>query len=270
MERNVRLLVSYDGTDFHGWQFQPGLRTVEGVLRDVVTSVVRHPVNLIASGRTDAGVHATGQVVNFKTSSAVQDHRIGRAVQSRLPADVSVHAPRDVRRQFHATHSALSKLYRYRIHNAPSRPVVVANLRYAFHYWHALDLERMSQAAAHFVGTHDFTSMTPLCCVRETMVRTIYRCDVHRRLDEIQIDVEGSGFLYRQVRNMVGTLIEVGRGRWPPDSIADILSAKDRSQAGPTAPAMGLSLEWVRYPADLLRPDEVSRIDDPAAQGRDP
>ena len=129
--------------------------------------------------------------------------------------------------------------------------------RYAYHYWHDLDVDRMRAAAKHFLGPIDFTAMTPVGTVRETMVRTVRVCQVERYLDEVRIDVEGDGFLYNQVRIMAGTLIEVGRGRWSPDHVIDILKSRDRTQAGPTAPARGLCLRWVHYPPYLLRPEPV-------------
>jgi tRNA pseudouridine38-40 synthase len=255
MERNVRLLVCYDGTGFRGWQSQPGLRTVQGTLEDSLRRVLRHPFKLVASGRTDAGVHAVGQVANVVTSCDIPDNRLRHAVGARLPADVGVRAVDTVSMRFHATHSAVSKLYRYRIHNVSERPVAAFTQRYTHHFWVPLDVEAMHEAARHFVGTMDFTSMTPASCERETTVRTVFRCDVVRHLDEIRVDVKGSGFLYNQVRNMVGTLIEIGRGHWAPERVPAILEARDRSQAGPTAPALGLCLQWVRYPAELLRPE---------------
>lgn len=255
MDRNVRLLVSYDGTDFHGWQFQPGLRTVAGELSQALRRVLAHPVNLMASGRTDAGVHAAGQVVNFVTSCPIPSPKIRYAISARLPTDVAVLDSADVSAEFHATHSAVGKLYRYRIHNVPRRPVCRLAQRYTYHYWDPLDVGRMRAAASHFVGTMDFTAMASSGCRRETMVRSVFRCDIERHYDEVRIDVQGSGFLYNQVRNMVGTLIEVGRGHWAADRVAEILAGGDRARAGPTAPARGLCLQWVRYPAHLLRPD---------------
>ena len=254
MERNIRLLISYDGTDFHGWQDQPGLRTVQGVIEAIAVRVVRHPMGIRGSGRTDAGVHARGQVANFKTTCTIPTENLRRAIQSRLPADISLRRADEVHLDFFATASAASKLYRYRIHNRPQRPVDRHVQRYVYHCWHALDVDRMRSAAVHFIGEMDYSAMAGAGCVRESMVRRVLRCDVHRHYDEIRIDVEGTGFLYNQVRNMVGTLIEIGRGRWEPERLATILAGCDRRDAGPTAPARGLCLQWVRYPAELLRP----------------
>ncbi len=254
MARNLRLLLCYDGTDFHGWQFQPGFRTVQHTLQQQLRRVLRHEVTLVASGRTDAGVHAAGQVANVVTSCTIPCHKLRHAIGSRLPEDLGVRAVTEVAMDFHAIRSAAGKLYRYRIFNTPVRPVTRSIQRYAYHFWEPLDVHRMQEAASRFVGEKDFTSMAARRCVRQTMVRRVMRCDVERHLDEIRIDVEGGGFLYNQVRNMVGTLIDIGRGRWEPECIDEMLAGRDRSLAGPTAPAHGLSLQWVRYPAELLCP----------------
>ena len=257
MLRRIYMRIAFDGTEFHGWQRQAGVRTVQEVLETTMARVLRHPVKLIGSGRTDAGVHAAGHVEGFATDHQMPAEKMRHAIGSRLPGDLSVVDIRDVHPAFHATKSAISKLYRYRIHNHRNRPVERFTQRYAYHYWHPLDVDRMQVAARHFVGEMDFSALAPTGTVRETMVRTVVVCHVERHLDEIRIDVEGDGFLYNQVRNMVGTLIEVGRGRWAPDHVVDILSSRDRSQAGPTAPALGLCLGWVRYPPHLLRPERL-------------
>jgi len=246
--------VAFDGTDFHGWQAQPGFRTVQELLTATTQRALRHPVSISGSGRTDSGVHAAAHVCHFDTTCQFPVESMRHALGSRLPKDIAILAIRDVNREFHATRSAISKLYRYRIHNALGRPVERLSQSYAYHHWHDLDVDRMQVAARHFVGEMDFTSMTATRGIRECMVRRVIRCDIERHLDEIRIDVEGTGFLYRQVRNMVGTLMHIGCGRWEPDRLPEILASKDRSAAGPTAPACGLCLRWVRYPAHLLRP----------------
>lgn len=263
MTRTIYLLSAYDGTEFHGWQRQPALRTVQAVIEDAVRRVVRHPAGLVGCSRTDAGVHASGHASSFTTSSTIEAEKLCHAIGARLPADVAVLAVRDVLQGFHATHSALGKLYRYCIHNHTDRPVPQCRQRYTYHCWHPLDVNMMAEASRHFVGQMDFSALTPVRAVRESMVRRVIRCDVERHCDEVRIDVEGDGFLYQQVRTMVGTLIEVGRGKWPPALVAEILSSRDRRRAGPTAPAHGLCLKWVRYPPELLSP--VAAADDAAS-----
>lgn len=254
MTRTVSLLVAYDGTRFHGWQDQPGQRTVQGVLQEAIRRVVRHPMNLCGSGRTDAGVHAAGHVSHFVTTCPLEVGRMRHAIGSRLPRDVCVLAVRDVHADFDATRSAICKLYRYRIHNVKLRPVEHRVQRHTYHHWQPLDLDRMRAGARHFVGEKDFAAMAASGCVRKTTVRRIIRCDVERHLDEIRIDVEGTGFLYKQVRTMTGTLVNVGRGLIEPDRVAEILAGCDRTNAGPVVPARGLCLQWVRYPPQLLIP----------------
>jgi len=255
--RNIAMRVAFDGTDFHGWQTQPDLRTVQATIEQSLRRVCRHQINLTGSGRTDAGVHAAGHVSNFITNCKLPPSKLRHAVGSRLPKDISIVDLHEVHPDFHATQSAVSKLYRYRIFNARHRPVEQFVQRYTYHYWEPLDLQKMRAGAAHMVGTHDFSSMTPVQTQRETMVRTVLRCDVERDYDEVRIDVEGTGFLWRQVRNMVGTLLNVGRGHWPPEHVAEIIASKDRTIAGPTAPARGLCLQWVRYPPELLRHAQI-------------
>ena len=259
MERNIKLLIAYDGTDFHGWQRQPGLRTVQGEIEEIARRVMRHPLVLRGSGRTDAGVHAQGQVANFHTSSLIPAINIRRAIGSRLPKDIAILDSCEVHPDFVSSASAISKMYRYRLYARRRRPVTFHEQRYTYHCWTPLDIERMKEASRHFIGKMDYSAMASAGCVRESMVREVLRCHVYRHLDEVRIEVEGTGFLYNQVRNMVGTLVEIGRGHWEPDRLKDILASRDRSQAGPTAPAEGLSLQWVRYPVHLLQPPAVAQ-----------
>ena len=254
MARNIYMLIAYDGTEFHGWQYQIGQRTVQGVLEETLRHVVRHDVDLVGCGRTDAGVHAAGHVNSFRTTCAIPEDRLRHAIGARLATDLAILDARDVHAEFNARRSAASKLYRYRIYNATRRPVEHKTQRHTYHCWHRLDVDRMRDAATRFVGEMDFTAMTPKGVVRQSMVRTVLRCDVERHLSEVRIDVEGTGFLYNQVRNIAGTLLEIGRGLWEPQRVSEILESRDRANAGPTAPAKGLCLQWVRYPPHLLRP----------------
>jgi tRNA pseudouridine38-40 synthase len=264
--RNIRLLLAYDGTDFHGWQIQPGLRTVQDSVEQAVRRVVRHQVLVNGSGRTDAGVHASGQIANFETSSPMPCENLRRAIGGRLPKDVSLIHVCEAPDNFRASRHAVSKLYRYSIFSDPNRPVERHRQRYLYHFWHPLSIERMRAGAEYLVGRHDFAAFASAGHNRETTVRTVLGVRVCRWFEEIRVEVEGTGFLYNQVRNMVGTLIEVGRGHWEPEYVAEILASCDRSKAGPTAPARGLCLQWVRY--DMTRtytpdPRELARVHSP-------
>ena len=162
VERTIALWVAYDGTEFHGWQNQLDLRTVQSVLEDALRRVVRHPVNLMGSGRTDAGVHAAGHVSSFVTTCELDSQRLRHSIGSRLPNDLSLIALRDVHPHFHATRSAISKLYRYRIHNTTGRPVEHFTQRYTYHFWLPLDVEAMRAGASHYIGEQDFAAMAEI------------------------------------------------------------------------------------------------------------
>jgi tRNA pseudouridine38-40 synthase len=191
------------------------------------------------------------------------------AIGSRLPKDMTLVRARDVHPDFHATRSALSKCYRYQVYNASGRPVDELRDRFTYHFWHPLDDDRMREAAKSFIGLRDFSAMASKQSPRENYVRRVTRVSVFRRFREVIIEVEGEGFLYRQVRNMVGTLLEIGRGHWQPERVAWILDTLDRRNAGPTAPAKGLCLRWVRYPPELLHPPGLESTQDaPATDGR--
>lgn len=248
MVRNIKLVIAYDGTDFHGWQRQPNTRTVQGHIEQASRRVLRHQVDVIGSGRTDAGVHAAGQVANFMTTSSIPTDGIRPAIGSHLPKDVTLIHAAEVSPSFNATRSSRGKLYRYRVHNASGRPVERHAQRYTYHFWQRIEIEPMRQAARHMTGQLDFAAMASKGSPRESTIRTVQAIRIERRYDEIRFDVFGRGFLYNQVRNMVGTLIEVGRGYWRPERVAEIMAGRDRGLAGPTAPARGLCLQWVRYP----------------------
>lgn len=261
MMRNLMLTLAYDGTDFHGWQFQPGERTVQDCLEQALRRTLRHRVSLLGCSRTDSGVHAAGYVANLYTTSSAPDIGLTRSIGSRLPKDMALIHLTDVPLTFHATLSAVSKLYRYRIHNAPGRPCERLAQRSTYHCWQPLDIDAMRRAAVHWVGRHDFSSFASAGNKRQSNVRSIHRIEIHRTGREIGIDVEGDGFLYKQVRNMVGTLLEIGRGLWDADRAGPLLEAKDRTKAGPTAPARGLTLQWVRYRLPDLPPPSPSMLE---------
>ncbi len=256
MLRNLMMTLAYDGTEFHGWQFQPGMRTVQEALEQALRRTLRHRVNLLGCSRTDSGVHAAGYVAGILTPSEMREIAIMRSAGSRLPKDISLLNVREVPLTFHATRSSVSKLYRYRIHNAVTRPCESMNQSKVYHVWSHLDIDRMRAGAAPWIGLHDFSSFASAGNDRQHNVRTIHRIEIYRVGEEVRIDIEGDGFLYKQVRNMVGTLCEFGRGQWLPEISADILAAEDRTKAGPTAPARGLCLQWVKY--DLVNLPEPS------------
>lgn len=246
-ERIIRLDVAYDGTDFSGWQIQPVDRTVQGVIAAALAEMEQQPVTLYGAGRTDAGVHARGQVAHFVTQSRIPLSGYQKGLNAKLPPDVSILAATEAPARFHARFSARGKHYRYTILNAPARHPL--QCRYAWHRIPPLDVDAMHAGARALLGVQDFESFRSASCEREHAVRQIFRLDVTREGDQVLVDVEATAFLKQMVRILVGTLVEVGRGRHPPGWIAEVLSARDRTQAGPTAPPQGLCLEKVYYPA---------------------
>jgi tRNA pseudouridine38-40 synthase len=245
--RNVKLVVAYNGAGYHGWQRQAGgLDTIQQRLEEALVRVVRHPVVVFGAGRTDAGVHAAGQVASFYTTNlAIPLAGLVAATNSRLPRDIVVLSASQMTENFHAARSATGKTYRYRIYVAPIRPVELHKLVY--HYWRPLDAERMRQAAGLLVGEHDFRGFASSADQRDDTVRRIQSCQVAEAGSEIHVTIRGDGFLYQMVRNIVGTLIEIGRGHWPVERIDQILASRNRSDAGPTAPPDGLTLLCVHY-----------------------
>jgi len=258
--RNIKLVVAYNGAAYHGWQRQAeGIDTVQARIEDAAGAVLRHKVVVLGAGRTDAGVHAAGQVANFYTSNlAVPLRGLRRAMNSRLPADVAVVSAAPVPEGFHASRSAVGKTYRYRIYVPPARPPALA--AQVYHCWRPLDVEVMRAAALRLLGRHDFVGFATSADQRDNTVRTVFRCDVAEAGTEVLVTVQGDGFLYNMVRNIVGTLIEIGRGRWGPERIDRVLATRDRREAGPTAPPDGLYLVCVHYRSeDLLVPRNGTR-----------
>ncbi len=245
--RTFRLVLEYDGRDFEGWQAQAGARparTVQGVLAEALVSIGCPAARIQAAGRTDTGVHAEGQVVGVELERALAGPALVRALNARLPPDVAVTSVSEVAPGWHATDTARAKLYRYRIWNGAVRSPLRAG-RFA---WipERLAVDRMRSAAAVFVGTHDFSALRAAGSSAKTSVRTIRAIEIEGRAgDEISVDVLGEGFLRHMVRNLAGTLIEVGRGRFEVAEAGRILASRDRARAGPTAPAHGLTLARV-------------------------
>jgi tRNA pseudouridine38-40 synthase len=244
--RNIRLTIAYDGTDFSGWQTQPGQRTVQETLEHAIGTLTGDKsVRVNASGRTDAGVHAVGQVVNFPSTTHIRADKLASAINAHLPDDVVVKDAIDVVPAFDANRDAVRKLYRYVIHDGTVPDPFLR--RWCCHSRRPLDAAAMRRAAKPLRGQHDFHSFETGWPNRASSVRTITHLGVSRVGDWIWIDVEADGFLYNMVRAIAGTLINVGRGYWEEDRVAAILDAEDRRLAGPTAPAQGLFLMRVAY-----------------------
>ena len=247
--RSVQLTLAYDGTDYAGWQLQPGQPTVQAALEEALARVTGQQIRVVASGRTDAGVHARGQVVSLQLSGEMTAAVLQRALNAELPADVAVLEASDAPAGFHAIRDAIRKRYRYLLHDGPVRAVF--ERRYLWHWPTRLDADAMQRAARPLVGEHDFSSFESKGAERSTSVRRVSELTVRRGAgegaDTIEVEIEADGFLYNMVRAIVGTLTEVGRGARPETWPAKVLQATDRSQAGPTAPPQGLCLMGVEY-----------------------
>jgi len=243
--RNFKLVLGYDGTDFHGWQTQPGLRTVQQVLEDAIFALTREPLRVNASGRTDTGVHAVRQVVNFRSDTRLSPEALPRALNAHLPEDVVVKEAAVVPDTFDANRDAKRKLYRYVIHDGAVPELFLR--RYCHHARWRLDATAMARAADCLRGPHDFRCFETEWPNRASSVRTITHLAVNRMGHWIWLDVEADGFLYNMVRAIAGTLVNVGRGFWPDHEVEAILRSGDRTRAGPTAPARGLFLMRVTY-----------------------
>jgi tRNA pseudouridine38-40 synthase len=250
--RNVRLTLAYDGADFCGWQYQPQQRTVQGTLEAAIEQVTGVWARVCASSRTDAGVHALGQVVSFHTPTRLDNDTLRRALNAVLPFDVSVKNVRDAEPDFHATRDSIRKRYRYVMQDGRIRDPI--GRRYAWFIPHELDVAAMQEATMHLIGEHDFAAYETTGSERQSTVRTVYDLTVERRQtdhgERIIMEVEANGFLYNMVRNIAGTLAVVGRRKKPPTWLGDVLRSRDRRRAGMTAPPEALFLLWVKYPGD--------------------
>jgi tRNA pseudouridine38-40 synthase len=246
--RNIKLLLSYDGTDFSGWQRQADRRTVQQELEEALGLLTGEASTTTASGRTDAGVHALGQVVNFLTDWTHPPPVFVKGLNAYLPRDVRVLGASEVPQSFHATLDAKSKLYRYVIDN--HRIADPFERRYSYHMGKPLDVPLMHEAAQSLQGRHDFRSFETHWPNRTSSVRTIHHIAVKPVEAFVWIEVEADGFLYNMVRAIAGTLVLVGVKHWPPERVAQALTAEDRQAAGPTAPPQGLFLVRVRYGAE--------------------
>ena len=243
--RKIKLTVQYDGSRYHGWQIQPGEKTIQGELVEALSNLVGVRTYVHGASRTDAGVSALGQVGLFEIESPIPTENFADAINDRLPHEIVVTSAEEAPGGFDLFGSVKNKLYRYTIYTGHYRPVLRMNQ--CWHLSKKLNVPAMNQAAQLLVGTKDFKSFASAADRRESSVRTIFRCDVTAEDKWIYVNVEGDGFLYNMVRNIVGTLVEVGVGRWEPEKMDEILEAKDRTAAGRLAPPAGLCLMWIQY-----------------------
>jgi tRNA pseudouridine38-40 synthase len=244
--RNIKIILEYDGTGYHGWQRQPNGITIQETLENAIHRITKEMVTLIGSGRTDAGVHAVNQVANFRTASAIGCYHMMRGINSVLPYDIVVKEASDVEDEFHARYSAKSKIYCYQICNRPVRPALLKN--YSWHVYQAMDLTLMEQSLRVLVGTRDFSSFCGTDDDAASHVRTVMNTGIEKRgNNSIHVTVEADGFLRHMVRNIIGTVVDVGKGNLPLSEFIGIVEAQDRTKAGVTAPPQGLFLMEVRY-----------------------
>lgn len=243
--RNIKLTIRYDGTDYAGWQFQKNAVSIQETIQKALKKITGREANVIASGRTDAGVHAVAQIANFRTSSKIPLKNLRMALNGVLPDDIVITDVEEAKLKFHAQKNAASKLYRYTIYNKDFMDPLLR--RVASKCYFKIDIARMKRGAKHLIGRHDFTSFQTKDSPLKNAVRRIEYITIKREGDLVYIDIEADGFLYNMVRNIVGTLIDVGRGKFTAENVKEILAKKDKRSCGPTAAAKGLCLIKVRY-----------------------
>lgn len=243
--KRIKLIVAYDGTNYSGWQVQPNAETIEGVLNSTLSQLLHEEIKVTGASRTDAGVHSLGNVAVFDTNTRIPPEKIVYALNPFLPDDIVVQDSCEVPGDFHPRHCSSKKTYEYKILNR-TFSLPTRRLDTYFQYG-KLDVDKMQAAAEYLVGTHDFKSFCSANTSVETTVRKIYSLQVEKQGDVITIRVTGSGFLYNMVRIIAGTLIQAGRGELEPEKIRDILEARDRKAAGPTAPAHGLTMTGIDF-----------------------
>lgn len=243
--KRIKLVVAYDGTNYCGWQIQPNEPTIENELDKAIYELTKEKVHVTGASRTDTGVHALGNVAVFDTESSIPGERFSYALNRFLPEDIAVQSSCEVASDFHPRHCETRKIYRYRILNTEFP--VPQKRNYTWNVKGKLDIEAMKEAAKYIVGEHDFKSFCSVRTQAESTVRTIYDIQLKRHKDEIYLDITGNGFLYNMVRIITGTLVQVGKGKYKPDYIKEMLSACDRTEAGQTAPPQGLTLMNIEY-----------------------
>ena len=243
--RNIKLTIEYDGKDFNGWQKQPNKLNIQGEIEKAIQNVTGEQVNLIGSGRTDAGVNAFGQVANFKIDSEFPIEKMATAINSQLKKSIRVKKAEEVSSDFHSRYNCHSKTYNYFIDNSEQGSAIYRNLSY--HVSKKLNIEKMQKAISYFIGEHDFSSFKSSGTSSKSSVRTIYNATVVKENDKVTISLTGNGFLYNMVRIISGTLVEVGLNNIEPQEIPKIIEAKNRQMAGKTLPSQGLFLINVEY-----------------------
>lgn len=247
--KRIKLTVAYDGTNYHGWQVQPNAVTIEGKLNEAISELTKESIQVIGASRTDAGVHALGNVAVFDTESCIPGEKFSYALNQRLPDDIVIQQSQEVDKDFHPRYCTCEKTYEYVILNRKFPLPEYRNT--AFFYYGDLDIKAMQEATKAFLGEHDFAGFCSAGAQVKTTVRTIYELTVEKKdNDMICIRVRGNGFLYNMVRIIAGTLLEVGKGNIEAKSLENRIAAADRSQAGPTAPARGLKLIRIQYISD--------------------
>ena len=243
--RNIKLIIEYDGKSFNGWQKQPNKLNIQGEIERAISEITGEEIDVIASGRTDAGVHSLGQTANFKTNSNLPIEKFAIAINSKLKKSIVIKSAEEVEERFHSRYSVKSKTYRYTINNSQMGTALYREMEY--HVPMKLNIDKMKKAAKYFEGEHDFKGFKASGTSSKSSVRTIYKADVIEDGERIYIELTGSGFLYNMVRIISGTLVDVGLGKIDPEEISSIIDAKDRSKAGKTLPAHGLCLVKVEY-----------------------
>ncbi len=243
--KRVRLIISYDGTNYCGWQIQINGITVEEVINRELSSLLGEDVAVIGASRTDSGVHAVGNVAVFDTETKIPAEKISFALNQRLPDDIRIQKSEEVSEDFHPRYCDSTKTYEYKILNRKFPDPL--NRLYTHFVYMPLDVQKMKEAAEYIVGEHDFASFCSSGSQVKTTTRTVYNLDITKDDDIIKIKISGNGFLYNMVRIIVGTLLKVGLGIYPPEHVKEIIEAKDRYTAGPKAPAKGLTLVGIEY-----------------------
>lgn len=243
--RNIKLTIEYDGTNYCGWQIQKNAKAVQDVITEAITKITGHKITLYGASRTDSGVHAKGQVANFRTRSRMTPYQFIKALNSNLPNDIAIRAAKEVSKPFNSMYDARSKNYRYTLLNSPVPTALDRNFYYFAPY--RISLAKMRKAARYLAGEHNFRAFATKSSAKENCVRKIYSIKITGKNDYIYIDIKGNGFLYNMVRTIVGTLLLIAQGKMKPEDIKEILKSQDRKKAGPTAPAKGLCLLRVSY-----------------------